>query len=331
MWCKRGRQGFTLIELLVVIAIIAVLVGLLLPAVQKVREAANRMVCSNNLSQIGKAIHNYDQQLGRLPPGYLGPIPNESSLNSSTNVQNVGMLAFILPFIELDNVYKNLQVEWNVDKIGPPWWTIGANWTQAHTRAKVFVCPSDNPYENIIGTGIAAHYWHDASGPRIQALAFPNPTGQNLGRSNYAAICGSTGRGTNPFWAIYEGMLINRGVKTIGQVTAQDGTSNTLMVGEYLASNDPSFRQPMARHYAGTWIGIGAGGAVAGLPPDREPPWYAFGSRHTATVQFCFGDGSVRGMRRGATATLFSQDWYVLQELAGMRDGGLRDTTQLVD
>src|SRR6202163_3715244 len=134
----RSHRAFTLIELLVVIAIIAVLIGLLLPAVQKVREAAARAKCTNNLKQIGLALHSYHDARGQFPPGYVDGNTNPASTPDNDVGPGWGWASFLLPFLEQGKAYTHI----NFTEGGG----IGVNAQISQTSLAVFQCPSD-PYQ----------------------------------------------------------------------------------------------------------------------------------------------------------------------------------------
>lgn len=134
-------RGFTLIELLVVIAIIAILIGLLLPAVQKIREAANRMKCQNNLKQIGLGLHNYQTQNGYFPPGAVasnGNAAEYAAIKAKLGITGSGIshswTIFLLPFIEQDNLFRLYNLNAN--------WASAANQQVRETQVPIFICPT---------------------------------------------------------------------------------------------------------------------------------------------------------------------------------------------
>src|SRR5438105_13609002 len=138
---KKLHSGFTLIELLVVIAIIGVLIGLLLPAVQKVREAANRMSCQNNLKQLGIAMFNYESVHEKFPPAFIGQVP-PAFTGLPAYFFSWSALARLNPYLEQTNIYNAMDLTQPIYM--PPAFNISAaNQFAVQQKVKLFLCPSD--------------------------------------------------------------------------------------------------------------------------------------------------------------------------------------------
>jgi prepilin-type N-terminal cleavage/methylation domain-containing protein len=291
MFIRTGRHrcGFTLIELLVVIAIIAILIGLLVPAVQKVREAAARTQCSNNLKQIGLALHNYHDAFKAFPSGRTSPTPTIHH----------GWLAFILPYIELGNVYKmiNFNVSW--DGAGNDSTTQSAAVPNQYQPA-VYLCPS------APGGRTASNHRGVTDYSAASELHRPNPF--------YVGTYLPKIPPSDPNWI---GVLGNNGVKR--KVTdIHDGSSNTMMVAECGGRNQSwVMGAPGNLGTTGAWANPGNVLTISGYNPqtNSEPgPVAVNGSNHENVYSFhtggafgLFGDGSVRFLNASTSIdTLYS-------------------------
>ena len=306
MRCAQTRShAFTLIELLVVIAIIAILIGLLLPAVQKVREAAARMSCSNNLKQIALASHSYHDAVGALPPGVNVPIGSLSGMLFPSNIlytsgkvgqppypgQFGSWLMYILPYIEQDNLQKNLN--FTVREFGN---CNGPNSVGAQV-VKIFICPSD-PLPNMVSTyttGGVTYYF---------------------GMNSYLGN-GGTRSWFPDFNYSVDGIFHLNSRTTISGIA--DGTSNTFLAGERY-HKDPAYTnietlggwawsnyQAVQDCIGSTRVPVNYLCPVGSNPNSflvTDPRVCAFGSGHASGANFAFCDGSVRFLTLANTGDL---------------------------
>ena len=310
MFRYAQRAGFTLIELLVVIAIIAILIGLLLPAVQKVREAANRSTCTNNLKQIGIAVHALHDTYQKLPPAE-GALPGMS-------LQNFGSITFwMLPFIEQKGIYDAALV-------GGVYNSGNADRTYV---IKTYLCPSDPSQGDNHSPGGWALCSYAAN-----SLAFSKATCDTPGNPMTCYVHGPAVTNGNYSTAL---LPITTGGKII-PANFPDGTSNTVFFTEKYGicspdgNGDNGGNQWASRFEAQTspYIGYQAPNAglaygtntagsqaniygTAGLFQVRPVPWLGAGgckpgiasTGHTSGIQTLLGDGSVRSCNQGMTAT----------------------------
>jgi prepilin-type N-terminal cleavage/methylation domain-containing protein len=298
------RSGFTLIELLVVIAIIAILIGLLLPAVQKVREAAARIKCYNNLKQIGIALHSYHDSIGTLPSGHI-----ELQVGGAYQYFSCWSIS-ILPYLEQDNLYR-AYLDNPVPNQAP------ANQAFCTTKLSVYICPSDIRTNAVLlpetiapdgGGNPGIHYWPssykamtgigDAGSTQtfggfwneVQTALAVHPTGKGAFHGD-----GSSGLGPEKL------------------VTIKDGLSNTLFVGERHTrthfTRGPFWADSFNLYSKGaSWpysITLLADYDACAAQINANYCKYGWGSFHTAGISWLFGDGSVRSINTNIDMNTF--------------------------
>ena len=289
---NSAKHGFTLVELLVVIAIIGILVGLLLPAVQAAREAARRMQCTNNLKQLGLAVHMYHDTFKVIVAG--SSHTNWSGTNDSVFT---GWGIATLPYLEQGNLYNIYRHElYNVHQLNLP---------VHQTRLAFHICPSDVGKESLV---IPAQPDYSDNRP-VQPTSYKANMGRRFRGQNgfydwhqhMSTLTAGEIDSRGPIHAVGPGV----GIEKIGSIT--DGTSNTLLIGEYHTRTEPN-------RGAFGLISKGFVNLAASQPesyvriPDFATCWAAtfnsqhwkcyraFTSLHTGTTNFVLSDGSVRSV-----------------------------------
>jgi len=299
----NSRKGFTLVELLVVIAIIGVLVALLLPAVQAAREAARRSACTNNMKQIGLALHNFHDTNGHFPASEDHTRAFLDSSNNEWGNSTGTWLIYIMPYIEQKNAYDQIEL---IDQAtgNPRGWTYGQNHNMIKRKYDAYLCPSNPLQDKVSGNGFDSHIVH-----YYAVWGGADPPG---GRARQQWSFNST----NSQW---KGIMTFNSKNTFASIT--DGSSNTIMNTEvrgYRPSSPTAIGTPVDGRGMRWEISSGTNlpiNAIHGYGCG-SCRWENASSFHPGGVNVTMGDASVRFIPETVDATTF-------QRLGAMGDGNV--------
>ncbi len=304
---RLSRKGLVIREIVALTIIPWMLISLLLPAVQNVREAASRMKCGNNLKQQAIAMHNFESAFGHFPAGCSEVLGGPPKVTDGKNLYAWG--AVLLPYLEADNTYTALSAWSTVD--------LEQNFQQAHSRSALeasidtFRCPSDSaaPLLNV-------------------GRSFELPNGENapIALSNYVASNGSGDLKANGDSGGANGLFYLNSMQTLGRLTAMDGSSNTILIGERAWSRRSGVkyrsrgavvcgvRSTREASFYGLADALAAGRFQVNFDAIKQPDGLGesylrrgFSSNHVGGAQFALADGSIRFIPRSIDADMDSE------------------------